>query len=304
MKFAVTGGAGFIGSHIVKKLVKENHSVIVIDNLHTGRMENLKEVNKYIKFYKIDVLDEIALRDVLSDVDGIFHEAALTIVQESFSKPEEYFDVNVKGMENVLKIAMEYNVKVVYASSSSVYGNTYEIPIKENHPKNPINPYGETKLEDEKLAKKYSEKNMNIIGLRYFNVYGKGQTGSYAGVITKFMNKIKQKESPIINGDGSQIRDFIHVEDVANVNLLAMQSNVKNGFFNIGTGKTTSIKELAKIMISLSKLNIDPIHIRPMEGDVNKSQADTEAIKKMLKWKYKIELKEGLEKLFKQNELL
>ena len=127
----------------------------------------------------------------IKDVDGIFHEAALTIVQESFLMEEEYYDVNVKGTENIFKIAEKYGIKVVFASSSSVYGNTEKIPIIENNERNPINPYGKTKLEDEFLAEKYSKKGVSIIGLRYFNIFGKGQTGSYAVVITKFVNQLQ-----------------------------------------------------------------------------------------------------------------
>ena len=190
MKFAVTGGAGFVGSNIVKLLVKENHDVIVIDNMHTGKKENLEEIIDKIKFCKLDIRNISELENNIKDVDGIFHEAALTIVQESFMMKEEYYDVNVKGTENIFKIAEKYGIKVVFASSSSVYGNTKTIPIIEDAKRNPINPYGQTKLEDEFLAEKYAEKNVSIIGLRYFNIFGKGQTGSYAGVITKFLNQL------------------------------------------------------------------------------------------------------------------
>jgi len=248
MKFVVTGGAGFIGSYIVKNLVKNGHTVSVIDNLHTGKKENLGNYQKDINFYKIDIRNYEELRKILKNIDGVFHEAALTIVQESYLKLDEYFDVNVRGTENILKVAKEQNFKVVYASSSSVYGDTTTIPIKEEFTRNPINPYGETKLKDELLAEKFSEDNVDVIGLRYFNVYGKGQTGTYAGVITKFLNKLRDRKPPEIFGDGLQIRDFVYVEDVAKANLSAMKSNVKSGFFNIGTGKITSIKQLAYIM--------------------------------------------------------
>ena len=193
MKFAVTGGAGFVGSNIVKLLVKENHDVLVIDNMHTGKKENLQEIFDKIEFFELDIRNIPELENKIKDVDGIFHEAALTIVQESFLMEEEYYDVNVKGTENIFKIAEKYGIKVVFASSSSVYGNTEKIPIIENNERNPINPYGKTKLEDEFLAEKYSKKGVSIIGLRYFNIFGKGQTGSYAGVITKFVNKLKEK---------------------------------------------------------------------------------------------------------------
>ena len=256
MKFVVTGGAGFIGNNIVRQLLKQNHTPIVIDNLYRGKIERISSLD--VEFHKVDIRNFDQIRNILKNSDGVFHEAALTDVQESFTKQQEYIDVNVKGTENIFKIAKEFGLKVVYASSSSVYGNPKKIPITENSERSPINPYGKTKLDDEFLAEKYSKDNVSIIGLRYFNVYGEGQTGSYAGVITKFLNRLKEKKSPIIFGTGTQIRDFIFVEDVALANIAAMNSNVKNGFFNIGTGKTTSIQQLAKIMIELSGLRLEP----------------------------------------------
>jgi UDP-glucose 4-epimerase len=292
MKFVVTGGAGFIGSNIVKQLLKQNHTPIVIDNLCRGKIERISSPD--IEFHKVDIRNIDQLKKILKNSDGVFHQAALTDVQESFAKQEEYNDVNVKGTENIFKIAKEFNLKVVYASSSSVYGNPKKIPITENSKRDPINPYGKTKLDDEFIAEKYSKDNVSIIGLRYFNVYGKGQTGSYAGVITKFINKLKENKDPIIFGSGIQVRDFIFVEDVALANISAMKSNVNNGFFNIGTGITTSIKQLAEIMIDLSNLKLKIQYEKPLDGDVNNSQANTNLTESILKWKYSVKLKDGL----------
>ena len=150
MKYVVTGGAGFIGSNIVKLLIKKGHNVSIIDNLHTGNLSRLKEVEDKISFNKIDIRNFEELNKNINDVDGIFHQAALTVVPESFEKPEEYYDVNVNGTNNIFKIAKKLGIKVVFASSSSVYGDVNEIPIKENFEKNPINPYGKTKVEKEK----------------------------------------------------------------------------------------------------------------------------------------------------------
>ncbi|MCV0411872.1 NAD-dependent epimerase/dehydratase family protein [Nitrosarchaeum sp.] len=296
MKFAVTGGAGFIGNNIVRQLLKQNHTPIVIDSLYRGKIERISSLD--LEFHKVDIRDFDQLRDILKNSDGIFHEAALTDVQESFTKQQEYIDVNVKGTENVFRIAKEFDLKVVYASSSSVYGNPKKIPIVENSERNPINPYGKTKLDGEFLAEKYSKDNVSIIGLRYFNVYGEGQTGSYAGVITKFLNRLKEKKSPIIFGTGTQLRDFIFVEDVALANIAAMQGNVNNGFFNIGTGITTSIEQLAKIMIELSGLKLEIQYENALDGDVQSSQADISLTESILKWKYSMELKNGLSKFF------
>jgi UDP-glucose 4-epimerase len=299
MRFAVTGGAGFIGSYITKLLLEKNHDVLVLDNMHTGKKENLHNSNK-LEFCQIDIRDYILLENYLQNIDGIFHEAGLTLVPESFEKPEEYHDVNVNGTENIFKIAKKNNIKVVYASSSSVYGKTKKIPIKENELKNPINPYGQTKVEKDNLAEKYSKKGCSIIGLRYFNVFGKGQTGTYAGVITKFLECIKNKTSLTIYGDGKQIRDFVSVEDVANANLQAMLSDIKNGYFNIGTGIPTTILELAEIMIKISNNNIKPIFKDPRKGDVKLSLANMSNTQKYLNWNSEIKLEEGLRKLISE----
>lgn len=297
MRLAVTGGAGFIGSYLAKEIVRQNHTPVIIDSLFRGKLENLDPIRDY-EFYKIDIRDYQKLRDSLKDVDGIFHEAALTDVQESFTKQDEYTDVNVRGTENIFKIAKEFGIKVVYASSSSVYGNPEKIPITEDSRRKPINPYGSTKLEDEFLAEKYAKEGVSIIGLRYFNVYGRGQTGSYAGVITKFINQLKEKKPPIIFGNGTQMRDFIFVEDVAKANISAMKSNVKVGFFNVGTGLTTSIRQLAEEMIVLSGLDLKPQYEKPLDGDVSASQADTGLAKKFLNWEYSTHLNDGLRKFF------
>ena len=209
MKYVVTGGAGFIGSNIVKKLVARGDSVTVIDNLNTGKEENLQSVKDEIIFLKDDILNFDLLEKVTQEIDGVFHQAALASVQDSFSKPDEYHNVNVNGTENILKLARKNNFKVVYASSSSVYGNPEKIPINEEDSKNPINPYAETKLQKEKLARKYSRNGVKVIGLRYFNVFGKGQSKEYAGVLKLFLERIRDGLPPKINGDGTQFRDFV-----------------------------------------------------------------------------------------------
>jgi len=299
MKYVVTGGAGFIGNNIVKLLIKRGHDVDVIDNLHAGKKENLKEVIDKVNFYQIDIRNKNELVDIIKNCDGVFHEAALTAVPESFEKPKEYHDVNVIGTQNIFELAQKENIRVVYASSSSIYGDAKSIPIKENADKKPINPYGQTKLEDEILAEKFSKNNLSVLGLRYLNVYGIGQTGSYAGVITKFLENIKNEKSFVINGDGNQIRDFIHVKDIASANVIAMESKINSGFFNIGTGIPTSINYLAKLMIELSNHNHEIIHGPELKGDVKISQADMEFTNKSLNWSHEINLQEGLRDLIK-----
>ena len=299
MRFVVTGGAGFVGSHLVKLLVKKGHEITVIDNLHSGKLENLKEVKDKIKFLKLDIQDFNAMEENLREIDGVFHQAALTVVPDSFKIPDKYHSVNVDGTENIFKIAQKNNFKVVYASSSSVYGHQKEIPILENFQKKPINPYGQTKLDDEILAEKYSKLGVKIIGLRYFNIFGKGQTLDYAGVITKFLDRIKEGKAPIIFGSGIQIRDFIHVEDIAKANLLAMKSDESFTHANIGTGGAISILELAKIMIDISGLELEPIMEKALEGDIEKSQSDNSLARKLFDWKPERELEDWLKEIIK-----
>ena len=294
MKYAVTGGAGFIGSHLVKNLVERGNEVIVIDNLNTGKKQNIEKISKKIDFFEVDIRDFSAIEDILKNVDGVFHEAALASVQDSFRIPDEFFDVNVNGTENIFKIGKKLGIKVVYASSSSVYGNPISIPIKENDDKNPFNPYAKTKLEDDKLAEKYAKNGLKVIGLRYFNVFGPRQSKEYAGVIKLFLERIQQGLSPLINGDGLQVRDFVYVDDVVNANILAMESDVDAEFFNIGTGSTISILDLATMIIKFSGLKLKPIHQPAVPGDVKSTQADITKAKMMLKWKPTTSLKDWL----------
>ncbi len=298
MKFVVTGGAGFIGSYIVKYLAENGFQVIVVDNLFRGKLSNLSGYEEKIDFHNLDILNFEELRKLVKDSDGIFHQAALTSVPESFTQKDKYQNVNVNGTENIFKLGKEFGIKIVYASSSSVYGNPKSIPIKENASKNPINPYGKTKLDTEILAEQYSKLGVKIIGLRYFNVYGIGQTNDYAGVITKFYESIKSDNPPVIFGDGTQVRDFISVKDAAKANLLSMKSSTDYAFLNIGTGITTSINELANLMIKLSGKPLVPIHSNVPEGDVKESQADVNLAKQLINWMFETNLEDGLKKFF------
>ena len=297
MKYIVTGGAGFIGSNIVKKLVARGDNVVVIDNLNTGKEENLSSVKDKIIFLKDDILNLDLLEQHTNEIDGIFHQAALASVQDSFSKPEEYNNVNVNGTENILKLAKKNDFKVVYASSSSVYGNPEKIPISESDSKNPINPYAETKLKKEKLAEKYSQIGVKVIGLRYFNVFGKGQSKEYAGVLKLFLERIRDQLPPKINGDGTQFRDFVYVEDVADANIMSMDSEVNHEFFNVGTNTSITILELAKTIIESAGLNIEPIFGPALKGDVQKTIANIDLIKEKIGWKPTVFLEEWINEI-------
>jgi len=298
----VTGGAGFIGSHLTKYLIKKGHTVSVIDNLRRGNFDNLREIKDQIDFQEIDILDYEKMKNVVKNADGIFHQAALGSVPQSFKEPEEYHRVNAIGTENVLKLAKEFGFKVVYASSSSVYGNQDKFPIKEDAEKKPLNPYGKSKLESEQFAKKYLDFGVKVIGLRYFNVFGIGQNPNYAGVVPNFIERLVQHKPPIIYGDGNQLRNYTFVDDVVEANILAFENKIEHAFINIATGVMTSVKELAEIMIRLSGLSLEPIYEKARVGDIEKSQADTSLAKDLIDWVPKITLEEGLKKIFPKIE--
>ena len=302
MRYIVTGGAGFIGNNIVKKLVARGDDVTVIDNLNTGKEENLKSVIDKITFLKDSILNMELLEKQSQNIDGIFHQAALASVQDSFSKPDEYHDVNVNGTENILKLAKKNDFRVVYASSSSVYGNPERIPIKESDKKNPINPYAETKLKQDQLAIKYSEMGVKVIGLRYFNVFGKGQSKEYAGVLKLFLERIRDKLPPKINGDGTQFRDFVYVEDVADANIMSMDSDINHGFYNVGTNTSITILDLAKTIIKSSGLDIQPIFGPALKGDVQRTIANIDLIKEEIGWEPTILLEKWIEEIISMNK--
>jgi len=302
VRYIVTGGAGFIGSSIVKKLVARGDDVTVIDNLNTGKEENLKSVIDKITVLKYSILNRELLEKQSQNIDGIFHQAALASVQDSFSKLDEYHNVNVNGTENILKLAKKNDFRVVYASSSSVYGNPERIPIKESDKKNPINPYAETKLKQDQLAIKYSEMGVKVIGLRYFNVFGKGQSKEYAGVLKLFLERIRDKLPPKINGDGTQFRDFVYVEDVADANIMSMDSDINHGFYNVGTNTSITILDLAKTIIKSSGLDIQPIFGPALKGDVQRTIANIDLIKEEIGWEPTILLEKWIEEIISMNK--
>jgi len=297
MNYVITGGAGFIGSHLAKALLEKGHSVKIIDNLSTGTKSNLDGILEKISFHDIDVLDYKSLEKVLQGSQGIFHLAALTSVPESYLKQKEYHDVNVLGTENIFQIAKKFHIKTVFASSSSVYGNTKNIPTPESEKRDPINPYGITKLEAEDLALQYS-KHCDIVGLRYYNVYGQDMiTGT--GVITQFYQNIQRQKPPVIDGDGGQLRDFVHIDDVVRATISAMEKDTGSTFINIGTGTATSILQLANMFIKYSGLDTNPVSVNEKEGNVRASQADVSIAKRLLDWKPQTKLEDWIESLYK-----
>ena len=226
--------------------------------------------------------------------DGIFHQAALAYIPSSYENEDEYRRVNVTGTENVFRIGMGHGVRIVYASSSTVYGNGHGAPIKEDSPRRPLNPYGMTKLEAEFAAERYTQNGAQIISLRYFNVVGLGRKQAYSGVIPRFLDRLKEGRSPIIYGDGLQIKDFVFVHDVVLANLVAMASKIKDGFFNIGSGRSISITDLARMMIEISGRKLEPEYHDPRSGDAKMSVADISKAAKRLGWRSSTALEEGL----------
>ena len=298
MNFVVTGGAGFIGSHLVRRLVLDGYNVTIIDDFSRGSLANLDGMHEKIHIEKMDICDRDALDGILQGADGIFHQAALGSVPESWKNPDTYQRVNVAGTENVFRTAKRHHIKVVYGSSASIYGEVQRIPITEDFERRPINPYGKTKLDCETLAERYVEKGSQIVGLRYFNVFGMGQNPAYAGVITCFLNRLNAGESPIIFGNGSQIRDFTFVDDVVEANLIAMTGNVVSGFFNIGGGKSTSLTDLAGMMTRLADKHVKPLYENPRPRDAKISTADISKSAEILGWSPKTSLEDGLRTLF------
>ena len=284
MKYVVVGGAGFIGSHIVDKLVEQNHEVVIIDNLSTGKMENVNP-RASVEYIDISNVNECPnMVEIMSGADALFLLAAKARVQPSIENPVEYEINNTIGTLNVLKCASDAGVRrVVYSASSSAYGNTEKLPSVESDPINPMSPYGAQKYYGEVMCKMFSEVyGLETVSLRYFNIYGERQNvgGAYAMVIGIFADQKLRGEVMTINGDGEQRRDFTYVGDVVNANILASQSeNVGNGeVINIGNGDNRSINDIAD-MIGGERIHREPV-IEPKE-----TLADNSLAEELLGWK-------------------
>ncbi|MFX1375573.1 MAG: SDR family oxidoreductase [Promethearchaeota archaeon] len=300
----VTGAAGFIGSNLSCDLVKLGANVTGIDNLFNGRLENLDEIleNKSFKFIKGDIRDFNFLLEIFKDIDIIYHEAAFTSVPQSVLMPESCNSVNINGTLNILNAARKRDIKkIIYASSSSVYGNTPTLPIKENMPRIPISPYGVSKLASEAYMQAFHHVyGLKTISLRYFNVFGPRQKDSpYSGVIAIWLGRILNNKELIIFGNGEQSRDFTYVKDVIQANLLATENNISGEIINIGAGSPIKLTDLAKLMLKLTnKENLKVIYTDPRPGDILHSYADISKSKTLLNFKPKFTQAEGLKEYF------
>lgn len=291
-KYLISGGAGFIGSHLVDKLIEQNHKVVIIDNLSTGKKEN---INKKADFYQLDICDFEKIKPLFKGIDYVFHLAAIPRVQISINDPVGTSKVNISGTINVFKAAADAKAKrIVFASSSSVYGDQKKLPLRENMIPNPISPYGLQKLIGEQVAKLFSNLYKTpIVSLRYFNIYGPriDFDSDYSLVIGKFLRLHAQNKPLTIFGDGEQTRGFCYVEDVVEANIRAIESDKLRGgeVINISREESYSINYLTKMLGGKTK------YLPPRPGDCRHTQADITLAKELLGWKPKIDFKDGVE---------
>lgn len=300
----VTGGAGFIGSHLVDRLVSEGLEVVVLDNLQTGSLSNILQHKEKKNFHFIhgDIRDCDLVKNVVRDVDAILHEAANVSVPQSIKIPTLVNSVNVDGTLNLLEASLNSNVKCfVYASSCAVYGNAENLPIKEDSELNPLSPYGASKLAAESYMKVFHKVfGLRTVCLRYFNAYGPKQAhGPYSGVITHLIDRAARNLSPVIFGDGEQTRDFVHVRDIVEATMLALKNRgIAGEVFNVATGVATTIDQLARILLKVThKTQLRLIHTKPRKGDIKHSVADISKARKKLHYEPRVPLKEGLKDL-------
>jgi len=299
-KCLVTGGAGFIGSHLVERLAGEFFDVKVLDNLSSGFLENLEPFREHIHFKKGDVRDLSTLQEVMSDVQVVFHQAALVSVPQSIENPIEAAMVNDLGTLNVLEAARHCGVKrVVFASSCAVYGDLPQLPKKEEMDTKPLSPYAASKLHGETYARLYRDLyGLETVCLRYFNVYGPRQDPSspYSGVISIFMDKAARGERATLYGDGEQSRDFIYVADVVQANMLAAQRDHISGVtVNVGTGKSVTVNSLWKNIAELAGVQGEPERANARPGDIRQSVAEISWANTLLDFEPRYSLAEGLQ---------
>jgi len=313
-KVLVIGGAGFIGGFVVEELLKEPiKELIIYDNFTRGKKENIKESlrDPRCSIYPFggDVRETDILDTAMEGVDYVFHLAAMWLLHCK-DYPRTAFDVNIAGTFNVLEACVKHKVKkLIYSSSASVYGDAVEVPMTEEHPFNNKNFYGATKISGEAMCTAFNDRyNLNIIGLRYMNVYGPGQDqhAVYSGVVPIVLNKIDRGEAPTVNGDGTQAYDFIYVRDVAKCNVAAAKSDKNFGYYNVGTEVQTTVKELCNTMLKLKNSNLK-ITYKPYSKDdarqfVQNRIGSREKAEKELDFKYSYSLEDGLKELIKWRE--
>jgi UDP-glucose 4-epimerase len=299
-RIAVIGGAGFIGSHIVDQLRQHPvREIVVFDNFVRGTRRNLETAltDARVRLVEGSITNEAALRSVVDGCDGVFHLAALWLF-ECVHQPRSALDVNVTGTWNVIEACQAAGVrKVVYSSSASVYGDALAIPMTEEHPFNNRTMYGATKIAGEQFFRAvYEQHRMDYVGLRYMNVYGPRMDykGTYVSVIMKVLDRIEAGHAPVIWGDGSQAYDFVHVDDVARANILAMQSDATDVCLNVGCGVQTTINELVAILLRLSDASVQPEYRPNTQMFVTNRVGSTEKAKRLIAFEAAVPLEDGL----------
>ena len=302
----VTGGAGFIGSHLVPQLLELGYSVTVLDNLSTGKLENLNGVLDHPKFMfqRGDIRDKTIPNEVFERIDSIIHLAALIDVSASVADPSQNHEVNVDGTFNMLHASFKHNVKkFVFASSTAVYGEVKTLPVQENSALHPISPYAASKVAGEAYCSAFASCfGLETIVLRFFNIYGlRSENSPYSGVITKFLRKIINGEVLTIDGDGEQTRDFIHVSDVVKAVILALEHDgLKGEVFNVCTGVPTSINQLAAILKTVTGKNLNVKYGPARLGDIRSNYGDPAKAAKNLGFRASVDLTKGLQMLFEE----
>lgn len=299
MNYLVTGGAGFIGSNIVEELLKRGEAVRILDNFSTGKPENLMEFEKDVEIIEGDIRSYHIVKQAVKGIDVVLHQAALPSVPRSINDPITTNEVNVGGTLNMLDASKDAGVKrFVFASSSSIYGDTPELPKHEGLIPNPLSPYAVSKLAGEKYCRVFSEiYGLQTVALRYFNVFGPRQdpNSQYSAVIPKFIKAIKEGKQPVIYGDGNQSRDFTYVANVVEANLLATTANCNNPLtLNCATHGKVTLNELVKLIIEFMKTDIKPLYDNPRKGDIIHSFADINMIIEQLNYSVKVDFRSGL----------
>jgi len=307
LKVLITGGSGFIGSHLIDSFLKVGYETVVFDNFSSGKIENIRQYmsNKSFQLIKGDVRNPEDVEEAVKGVDAVYHLAAIVNIPLSIENPLLIEDVNVRGTLNLLEASVKHNVQqFIYVSTCAVYGEARYLPIDEEHPTNPLSPYGASKLAAEHYCKVFHRiHDLQTVCLRFFNVYGSKQpSGPYGGVITTFLESLKKGKPLVIYGDGNQTRDFIYVADVAEACMIALRcKNCSGKTFNIGTGTQTSINKLAQILIELvDNPHAKIFHSNERKGDIRESYADISRAEKELGFKPKFSIYEGLKKLIEE----
>ena len=303
MRYLVTGGAGFIGSNTVDELVRRGHGVVVLDALSSGKEENLADVRTKITFMKGSITDVETVQKAMHQAQYVIHLAARTSVPRSVKDPIDTNRINVEGTLNVLVAARDNRVKrVVFAASSSAYGETPTLPKKESMQPLPISPYGVSKYVGELYAQAFGRcYGLENVCLRYFNIFGPRQDpdSPYSGVLSRFTNAFLQDEPPVVFGDGEQSRDFTYVDNAVQANVLACEAPAASGYvFNIGTGDRYTLNETLEILRRLSGKRVQAKYEPPREGDIRDSQADITAARDVLGYDPAVRFEEGLEKTY------